>query len=234
MSEGDLKQPLPSYGAIDKYLGDEGEKYFRQQNTSGNAIAHYNKFLFSPFVKNTDEVLDFGCGGGNLLNVLNPKIKVGVEINPTARAYATRLGIEIYSTLDELEHRAFDKIITSHALEHIPNPYEALVKLKGLLKPDGLLLWLAPIDDWRNKTQKMWSLNDNDMHLYTWTPLLLGNLLKTAGFVPQSVTTIVHACPPSPFDEWLWKTHPSLFHIAAYIWARVRKQRQLFAVATGQ
>ena len=194
----DDKVVMPAYGAASKYLGDEGKLYFQRQSSAGVLAAEFNKFIFAPHVSQQDDVLEFGCGGGYLLYTLGAKSKIGVDINPAARAQAARLGITTYGTLDELGDRTFSKIVTSHALEHVPNPYEALVRLKSFLRPGGKLLWLSPMDDWRLKHQRRWRADDPDMHLYAWTPLLIGNLLKTAGYVPEAVSILRHASLRSP------------------------------------
>lgn len=222
---------IPKYGAASKYLGEEGVLYFQQQNAAGLLASKYNEFIFRPYVGEGDDVLDFGCGGGHLLNVLNPRKKVGVEINPAARAQAAKSGISVYASLDEVQGQTFSRIVTSHALEHVPSPYEALVQLRELLRPDGLLVWLSPMEDWHAKHQQRWNPDDADLHLYTWTPLLLGNLLKVAGYKPASVSVLVHACPPALISEPLWNLGPPLFHLAARMWAVLRRQRQIVAVA---
>lgn len=127
------KDSIPSYGAASKYLGAEGEAYFQQQDAAGILASKYNEFIFRPYVNDDDDVLDFGCGGGHLLNHLKPRTKVGVEINPAARKHAARFGISVYSSLAEIENQTFSRIITSHALEHVPSPCEALAQLKPLL-----------------------------------------------------------------------------------------------------
>jgi len=231
-SSGDEKIVMPAYGAAKKYLGDEGELYFQRQSSAGILAAEFNKFIFAPYVTEQDDILEFGCGGGYMLYTLNAKSKVGVDINPAARAQAARLGITTYGTLDEIKNGSFSKIITSHALEHVLNPYEALVQLKPFLKPGGKLLWLSPMDDWRHKNNKRWRENDADMHLYAWTPLLIGNLLTTAGYVPEEVSILTHAFPPLGLSKRLWGLNHSLFHSAAFVCALLRKQRQILAVAS--
>jgi SAM-dependent methyltransferase len=228
----DGNNAMPAYGAAAKYLGDEGELYFQRQSSAGILAAEFNKFVFAPHITEQDDILEFGCGGGYMLYALSARSKVGVDINPAARAQAARLGITTYGTLDEIKDRSFSKIITSHALEHVPNPYEALVQLKSFLKPDGKLLWLSPMDDWRLKHNKRWRPNDADMHLYAWTPMLIGNLLATAGYVPEEVSILTHAFPPLAISKRLWKLNPSLFHTAAFTYALIRKQRQILALAS--
>lgn len=230
--EDNRAESAPSYGATGTYLGREGERYFERQQTSGVLASKYNEFIFRPFVSKDDDVLDFGCGGGNLLSILNPRTKVGVEINPAARKRASQSGIAAYSSLAEIKEQTFSRVVTSHALEHVPNPYDALCQLRQVLRPDGLLLWLSPMDDCHTRRQKRWKPSDFDKHLYTWTPLLMGNLLEAAGYSPETVSIVVHACPPAVISETLWKINKPLFHLAARAWAMARRQRQIFAVAS--
>jgi SAM-dependent methyltransferase len=231
-TSADERIVMPAYGAASKYLGDEGELYFQRQSSAGIQAAEFNKFIFAPYVSEQDDILEFGCGGGYLLHILNARSKIGVDINPAARAEAARLGLTTYGTLDEIENKSFSRIITSHALEHVPNPFEALVRLKSVLRPDGLLLWLSPMDDWRLKHHREWKPDDPDMHLYAWTPLLIGNLLNTAGYIPKSISILTHAFPPLAISKRLWRLNPSLFHSAAFACAFIRKQRQIVAIAS--
>lgn len=225
-----IEQDMTNNRASNNYLGERGRKYFEQQNALGILSAKYNEFLFTPYVSNGDDILDFGCGGGNLLSILDARRKVGIEINPVAREYAKINGITVLGTLEELKGERFNRVITSHALEHVPNPHFTLTRLRKVITDDGLLIWLSPMDDWRNSNQRHWRPNNFDMHLYTWTPLTIGNLLKVAGFEPKSIRVFSHAFPPRISNQ-LWKMSPQLFHIAAYAWAIISKRRQILAVA---
>lgn len=55
--------------------------YFKWQKSLGEFGGWANLSKFSEFIKETDSVLDFGCGGGFLLKNLNCKKKFGIEIN---------------------------------------------------------------------------------------------------------------------------------------------------------
>jgi len=221
----------PAYGVVDHYLGERGRRYFEPQKDIGIAAGVWNRFLFDPYVTSQDEVLDFGCGGGYLLSALRPRVAVGVEVNPVAREMATSLGIETHATLEEVKGRTFSRIITSHALEHVPCPLQILRELRALLGPGGRLVWVSPMDDWRAGAQRSWRRDDPDMHIHTWTPLSMGNVLAAAGFDVISVSVVAHAWPPAPIREGLWRLSPRAFHFGARLWAVLRRRRQLLGIA---
>ncbi|MBK7917795.1 MAG: class I SAM-dependent methyltransferase [Chloroflexi bacterium] len=139
----------PDYGAGAHYLGDEGELYFADQQITGALSAVWNLSYFLPYVNPSDAILDFGCGGGDLLARLPGRLKTGVEINPVAQEYAKKLGLQMFSSLDETPKTPYDVIISSHALEHVPEPLTLLMRLKDFLSSNGSLVLLLPMDDWR-------------------------------------------------------------------------------------
>jgi SAM-dependent methyltransferase len=220
----------PACGVIDHYLANKGEKYFAWQKADGLIDARYNLHIWRRHVLPTDDVLDFGCGGGFLLKALDAGRKTGVEVNPSARRQATELGIETFDSLRDVPG-TFDKVISSHALEHVPHPRQALVDLRGKLRgPDSRLVLLLPLDDWRNGHNRRYRPDDVSMHLHAWTPQSLGNLLSSCGYAVQEVSVVRHAWPPG--RHRLWRIHPQVFHAAARLYSIVRKQRQLLAVAS--
>ncbi|MDG2990666.1 methyltransferase domain-containing protein [Candidatus Synechococcus calcipolaris G9] len=230
MTEIHQKETNPSYGRIDHYVSDKGQAYFQWQAEDGLTQANYNKHIWQNYVLETDDVLDFGCGGGFLLNALQAHKKVGVEINPHARKNAAELGIDVYATIEEVSG-AFDKVISSHALEHVPHPRQAILALKEKLKDQqSRMILLLPLDDWRSSYNREYKANDVNMHLYTWTPQLLGNLLSSCDMRIEMIKVINHAWPPK--KELLWQLSPQLFHLAATAWSVISKQRQLLAIAT--
>jgi SAM-dependent methyltransferase len=219
----------PSYGALGHYLDQAGRDYFAWQGADGLLQARFNLHLWRPHLRPEHSVLDFGCGGGFLLSVLDARVKVGVEVNPHARAAAERLGIVTYPTVAEVPGQ-FDRVISSHALEHIPHPREALLQLRGKLRDrDSRLLLLLPIDDWRARHNRRYRPGDINQHLHTWTPLLLGNLLASCELDVLEVRVVHHAWPPG--SRFLWRVSPFLFHAVAVPWSAISRQRQLFAVA---
>lgn len=218
----------PSYGVMDHYLGAKGARYFDWQGRPGILQGLWNRHLWTPHVRPSDDVLDFGCGGGFLLKVLDAKSKVGVEVNPHAAQSARELGITTFATLAEVPG-TFDRVISSHVLEHIPHPRQAIIELRDKLRDaDSRLVILIPLDDWRNRANRRYTDSDQNMHLHAWTPQTLGNLLASAGLVVQDVQVVREAWPRG--GPLLWRLSPRIFHLASIAWAMVTHRRQLLAV----
>ncbi len=164
-----------------QYCGETGAAYYTFQSARAKITARRNLRRFQPLIGPTEDLLEFGCGGGELLALLKAGSKVGVDINETALADARRKGLEVYASLDALPaDRQFDVILSNHCLEHVPYPIGALRALHDRLRPGGRLILCVPIDDWR--IQRRYDPLDINHHLHTWTPLLLGHTLTEAGF----------------------------------------------------
>ena len=58
---------------------------------------------------------------------------------------------------------------------------------------------MLPIEDFREKRNQEWDANDPNHHLHTWTPLLFGNTLAEAGFIPRELRVVTHAWHPKLF-----------------------------------
>ena len=219
-------EPTPAYGASEHYDAE----YFAWQNAGMQVKVRYKTIRFAPHVSKEDVVLDFGCAGGALLDSLNCREKLGVEINPVARAAAGERGIDTFATLESVPEQVADVVISSHTLEHIPDPYTALVQLKGKIKTGGKLVLLLPIDDWRRG--RKYRPGDINNHLYTWSPLLLGNLLSEAGYSVSEgdIRTVRHAFMRH-FDKFDDRLPRPVFDALCKVWAYVRHSQELVAVA---
>jgi len=153
--------------------------YFEWQRSGGLLSASLDRWKFVPFIGKDDVVLDFGCGGGYLLDSLDCKARYGIEVNPAARAESARR-LTAFASLDEVpEGFQVDAILSHHALEHVDDPVGTLRALRRILKPEGIFVAVVPSETWLSKSS--FKEADINQHLYTWTPLLLGNLLKRAG-----------------------------------------------------
>lgn len=168
------------------------KKYFDWQKTIGEFGGQANLFKFEKYIKDTDTVLDFGCGGGYLLKNINTNgRKIGIEINPNAKEIAESNGVEVYSCLYDIPNESVDVIISNHALEHTDYPLDILKEFKRVLKKEGIVIVVVP-HEYSKKVNRL----DQNMHLYTWSPQTLFNLFKQADILPIEAETICHMWMP--------------------------------------
>ena len=153
-------------------------KYFEYQKKAGEIGGIYNQKIFRDFIHEDDVVVDFGCGGGYLLKNLNCKRKIGIEINSTAKVVAEENGIEVYTSSSDLPSDFADVIISNHVLEHTECPLNELKGLFRILRKGGEFVIIVPCESIKWKYKR----NEPDHHLYTWSPMCIGNLLTAAGF----------------------------------------------------
>jgi SAM-dependent methyltransferase len=167
-------------------------KYYAWQKSLGEFGGTAELIKFQPHIERSDNVIDFGCGGGFLLANLKCKGKLGIEVNPAARETCGALGIEAVEAVDQLPEEWADKIISNHALEHVTNPFETLVLLRSKLKAEGRAIFVVPCESVETKYVK----EDINQHLYTWSPINIGNLFKSAGYDVVECKPFFHRWPP--------------------------------------
>ena len=121
------------------------------------------------------------------------------------------------------------RLMPDYTLEHVLSPLEALRDVRSKLVVGGRLVLCVPIDDWR--TQKLFDPRDVNHHLYTWTPLLLGNLLTEANYEVERVWIYTHAWPPSNWQRLDARLPTPVFDIICRLTALRYRRRQLMALA---
>jgi len=214
------------------YTGAAGQRYLiaRQQDRVDQLGDILQSRFFAPHLLPTDRVLDFGCANGSITRQLRPCVRsiVGLEVNEHSRALAIASGLEVYASLAAVPSETrFDAIVSNHVLEHIPNVHGTLVQLRELLAPGGRLIVMLPIEDFREARNRVWRHSDTDNHLYSWTPLLFGNLLAEAGFLPQTLSIVTQAQSRKLF----FLGDGILQAMAGRLLSIVRRKRQLFGIA---
>ncbi len=168
------------------------KKYFDRQHPIGEFGGWANKTKFADYINKNDDVLDFGCGGGFLLKNLNCKKRVGVEINPSAAEKAKKNGIDVYKSVDDIPDEYVDVIISNNAFEHTLRPLDELKALYKKLKQGGKIIFVVPCESIYYKYKP----NDVNHHLYSWSPMNLGNIFTEAGFSVIESKAYIHKWPP--------------------------------------
>ncbi|MGD0294692.1 MAG: class I SAM-dependent methyltransferase [Terracidiphilus sp.] len=202
--------------------------YFAFQRSGVVLAASLDRWKFVPFIRKDDVVLDFGCGGGNFLASLDCKARYGIEINPVAREEAAKR-LTPFAAVDELpEGLLVDVIMSHHALEHVDNPLGVLRALRTRLKPGGLCVFVVPSETWYG--QSRFRKGDMNQHLYTWTPLLAGNLFTRAGYEVREATLLCHRwLPRARVTSRLMPAR--VFDLASRLWSAATFSRQVRVVA---
>ena len=207
--------------------GAAGEEYFAYQRRDVKRNSWVSLRFFAPHVSPEDTVVDYGCGTGWMLKQMTAGRKLGIEPNPSAREFATELEIETVASPKEVESEFADVVVSSHAIEHALSPFEEFKQMRRIVKPEGKVVILLPIDDWRK--QRRIDPNDPNHHLYTWTPLLLSNLLGEAGLRVETAKAFSYLQSP---PNWRVDVFPRpVFDAVARIRGVFIRYHQLLAVA---
>ena len=159
--------------------------YFLWQRNIGQKNIMHLKKRFSKFIDSDSTVLDFGCGGGFLLNSLDCREKIGYDVNKHALENLYEFDIQPCQNLNEIKENTIDVIISNSCLEHVPNPLNSLLELKNKLKTNGQIVFSVPHETIGNHYKP----GDINYHLYTWSPMTIGNLFNEAGFKNIKVVT---------------------------------------------
>lgn len=165
--------------------------------------------------------------GGYLLKNINTfGKKVGVEINPIAREMAEQNGIYCVDDIKKIEENSIDVVITNHALEHVDNPIEIIQEFKRVVRNNGIIVIVVPHEI--SSELKPYDIN---MHLYTWSPQNLYNLLTICGIDTLRCERLSHAWIPNHLEvqkQVGWKE----FHRLCKIYAEENNLYQTIAVGT--
>jgi 2-polyprenyl-3-methyl-5-hydroxy-6-metoxy-1,4-benzoquinol methylase len=214
------------------YVGPRGEQYAAHRQSDPLNPGYAIDFAyFRPYLKETDVVLDFGCGNGGILRLIEQMVEhaEGLEVNPASASIARLQKLTVFSSFDALAPEPrYDVIVSNHVLEHVRDTCSTLEELRAHLKPGGRLVVKLPIDDARVPYQREWSRDDSDHHLQTWTPRLFANALFESGFEVNECRVIASAWHPRLFPLMKIGLGPFAFWMLALI----KRRRQLFAVAT--
>jgi len=194
------------------------DQYFDWQAPIGEFGGWANQTKFIKYISEHSEVLDFGCGGGFLLRNLKCAKKVGVEVNPAAAATAKKNGLEMFRSVDEIPDDYVDVIISDNALEHTLQPLQELKSLYKKLKTGGKIIFVVPCES----ISYSYKPNDINHHLYSWSPMCIGNLFTEAGFSVIESKPYIHKWPPK-YQLIAKIGGRPLFEIACRIFGRIER-----------
>jgi SAM-dependent methyltransferase len=207
-----------------------GKKYFDWQRPAGEFGGWADQTKFGDYISNNSRVLDFGCGGGFLLKNMECGKKVGVEVNPPAAETARTNGVEVYASTADVPDDYVDVIISDNALEHTLQPLDELKALRKKLRAGGKIIFVVPCES----ISYSYRPNDKNHHLYSWSPMCIGNLFTEAGFSVIESKPYRHKWPPN-YRFIARVGGRRLFEIACRIYSRIeRSWFQVRVIAEGR
>ena len=141
-------------------------------------------------------ILDVGCGGGGLLRKLS---SFGFSDLTGADAFIERDlsypgNVRVLKAgLDDIKS-SYDLIMLHHSFEHLPDPFDALQKIKGLLADGGTCLIRIPVASYAWETYGVnWFQLDPPRHLFLFTAKAFNDIAARAGF--EVVKTVYDSTP---------------------------------------
>lgn len=171
--------------------------------------------VFEKYISSSDTVLDYGCGGGYILSKIDYAKRIGFDVNPIALETAEMNGLIAVDSYDSIEDNSIDVLISNSAIEHTPTPYEDLCKLRSKLKIGGKAVFRVPHETIGYKYKP----NDWNYHLYTWSPMAIGNLFNEAGYDVVSVDNEKGMQPP--FHK-IFRKIPLLIYFVSSFYRMIR------------
>ncbi len=148
---------------------------------------HLERYEFAARAARSGRLLDLACGAGYGTRLLADRRAdlrelVGVDVDAAAVDYAHRryrgdLARLRYENADALRFEdagGFDTIVSLETIEHLPTPPAAfLARLRGLLRPGGVLVVSAPTTP---------SVDLNPHHRHDFSPRSFRALFRAQGF----------------------------------------------------
>lgn len=124
-------------------------------------------------------LLDLGCGWKPYAPLFTSHVTmhVGVDL-PTSRSGSTV--VDVYASGRALPFRAgaFDAVLCTEVLEHVPEPNQVLAEVARVLRPGGSLVLTVP---W------LWAAHEIPHDYYRYTEFGLRHLLTANGFTVEAI-----------------------------------------------
>lgn len=138
------------------------------------------------YLPRTAAVLDVGCGRGDFLTAVRPRVRraAGIELDQRTAAEARARGLEVESGQLESFARShagtFDAVCLFHVVEHLADLPSFMQEAVACIRPGGSLYLSVPNRE-RSLKKPFESLDCPPHHLSRWGPRQMAHLAETLG-----------------------------------------------------
>ena len=159
-----------------------------------------------PYLQPPRAILDVGCAGGDLLDLIrragNPDVH-GVEPDRYAVDIAARRGIPVtagYLEDANFPDGGFNTVLLDHVIEHVPDPDAFVAEVHRTLSDAGaIVVWVPNVDSTAARILgRYWMGYDAPRHLTTFSVRTLNRLLNKHEF------RVVRVDHEKSGLEWAW------------------------------
>ena len=187
-------EKLPDYYKSNEYIShSDSSKGF--VNKLYYRVKRYNLTSKYNLIQNSisgNQILDYGCGTGDLVAYLSSKNMdaFGFEPNPIAHTIAFKKNPKkIYTNSDFLDTSNFDAITLWHVLEHLPNLHQEILRLKNALNPNGKMFVAVPNYESYDATyyKEFWAAYDVPRHLWHFNSAAMKKLFEQFGMIIENI-----------------------------------------------
>lgn len=170
------------------------------------------------FVKNkinNKVILDFGCGAGGFIEIVNQRnnIAKGIELEIALQSSFKKRGIMVFPNILEAQKEGlkYDLITAFHVVEHLQHPIKVIQELSNLLKDQGEIIIEVP-----NSDDALFTLYENNdfqdfsywsQHLFLFNKKTITELIKQSGLKLNWIKH-VQRYPLSNHLYWMAKGRP--------------------------
>ncbi|HMQ69052.1 MAG TPA: class I SAM-dependent methyltransferase [Ignavibacteria bacterium] len=138
------------------------DKFYNHPNFAFRYIEQkrIEKLIEAAEIKESDKILEVGCGAGHILEKISKGKLYGIDISEIQiDRTRKRMGdkVELKKAPGEnipYEDKFFDKVLCSEVIEHVIDPREVLKEISRVMKDDGILSLSIPNEDVINSTKK--------------------------------------------------------------------------------
>ena len=137
------------------------------------------------YIRESDEVLEIGCGKGAFAEKIAAKSYIGLEFSRQAQALAAEKNIKVLTESIE-QHAAnhseqYSVVCSFQVLEHVAEIHSFVEASVECLKPGGLLIYTVPSADSFVASIKNYVLNMPPHHLSWWSDKSLYHISELFG-----------------------------------------------------